>query len=101
MTRRFGKKSVTALLRQDPLHHVLDLGHVLGIDRLVLFFAAVFELDLWTLGHELDQLGFRFGLALVLRGGLLVGGSLLGFVDRVAFRASALFGQLEGGVGID
>src|SRR5574337_607116 len=87
-----------ALLREHPVDQVLDLGRVLGADRLVLLLAAVVELDLAGLAEIVDELGLGVGLALVLGRDFLEPRTLLVLVDRMALGAAVLLGQrLRGG----
>src|SRR3569832_1819001 len=56
------------LLRQDPLHEVLDLHHVLGrrgLHVLVLLFVAIRELGLLAGGDVLDEALLGIGRARV------------------------------------
>src|SRR5215208_1946306 len=91
--------SAKELQRQDPLHDVLDLGGVLGLESLVLFLLAV-DLDRGAGGDVLGHLVFRIGLALVFLGGLLERRAVLFLVDRMALHAIALFQSGLGRVGI-
>src|SRR3982750_1719030 len=82
------------LLREDPLHQVADLGGVLGLHDRMLFLVPVLELRLLAGRDVLDQPRLGLGLALVLGRDVLEGGPFLLLVDRVAFEAVALAGEL-------
>src|SRR5450759_4984815 len=66
-------ETLLRLLSKNPLHKVLDLFCILGIDNLVIFFGAVSRLDLWPGSDALGHRFFGIGLSLVLCRNLLIG----------------------------
>ena len=52
-------------MRQDPVRQILERSGVLGIDDFVVFFGAVFQLDLLAFSHIFDSLFLSVSLAFV------------------------------------
>jgi len=92
------------LLRQDPIHKVLDLRHIIcwiGLDDLVILLVPVREFGLLAGGDMVDQFFFGVGLALELLCDLLIRGTVFILRYRMALEAVIGAGQLPGGRFID
>src|SRR5450432_1295909 len=82
--------------RENPVHEILDLRHILGrrgLHDLVRFFMAIGELRFFARSDVFDQARFSGVLAFVLFGDFLVRGTILVFLHRMAFEAVILTRQ--------
>src|SRR5450631_866557 len=89
------------LEREYPVHEILDLAHILGLDDLVLLFMTIREFSFFSRGEMGDQSFLGTWFAAIFFCDLFVGRPVFFLVDAVTLEAVVLARQCLGGVDID